>query len=306
MILVAGGTGFLGRSIVAALRFDGHQVRVLTRGPGANPWRDDRGVTLVEGDVRDAATLGEAVAGCDTVVIAVQFPGHPVEVPKKGLTYDEYDRKGTENLVAAAKKAGVRRLVYLSGVNVGQGRSEEWFVAKERAEAAVTGSGIAYTIIRPSWAYGPRDKTLNKFAMFARLLPFVPLPGPGTAKVQPVHVDDIGLAVARALATPAAENQVIEIGGPQLLSFRQIVRIMLQVMGKHRLVLPTPKPIVKLGAALLYRLPGRLLSPRAVDFVNTDGAADNRALRELLGFTPRPLAEGISYLASGGGARATR
>ncbi|HVF05033.1 MAG TPA: NAD(P)H-binding protein [Frankiaceae bacterium] len=301
MILVAGGTGFLGRAIVAALRFDGHQVRVLTRGGGHNPWHGDPGVTLIEGDVREAATLGEAVAGCDTVVIAVQFPGHPVEVPKKNLTYDEYDRKGTENLVAAAKKAGVGRLVYLSGVNVGQGRSEEWFVAKERAETAVSGSGIAYTIIRPSWVYGPRDKTLNRFALFAKVLPFVPLPGPGTAKVQPVHVQDVGLVVARALQTPATENQVIEVGGPQLLSFRQIVRIMLEVMGKRRIVLPTPKPVTKLGAALLYRLPGRLLSPRAVDFVNVDGPADNRALRELLGFTPRPLTEGISYLSVHGG-----
>jgi len=295
MILVAGGTGFLGRAIVAALRHDGHEVRVLSRG-AKDLWPDDRGVTTVEGDVRDAATLGEAAAGCDTVVVAVQFPGHPVEVPKKGLTYDEFDRKGTENLVAAAKKAGATRIVYVSGVNVGQGRTEEWFVAKDRAEAAVTGSGLTWTIVRPSWVYGPRDKTLNKFATFARTLPFVPLPGPGTAKVQPVHVDDVGLAVARALSTPAAADQVIEIGGPQLLSFRQIVRVMLDVMGKRRLVLPAPAPFVKLGSALLYRLPGRVLSPRAVDFVNTDGPADNRALRDLLGIAPRPLAEGIAYL----------
>jgi NADH dehydrogenase len=296
MILVAGGTGFIGRAIVGALRNDGHLVRVLTRGEKPNPWERDRGVTLVTGDVREAATLTDAVAGCHTVVIAVQFPGHPVEVPSKDLTYDEYDRKGTENLVAAAKKAGVQRLVYISGANVGTGRSEEWFVAKERAETAVTGSGIGYTILRPSWAYGPRDKALNRFAMFARLLPFVPLPGPGTAKVQPVHVDDIGTAVALSLKLPAAENQVIEIGGPQLLSFKQIVRIMLQVMGKRRAVLPAPAPLVKMGAALLYRLPGRPLSPRAVDFVNADGAVDNRALHDLLGFHPRALADGLDYL----------
>jgi nucleoside-diphosphate-sugar epimerase len=296
MILVAGGTGFLGRAIVAALRREGHQVRVLSRGTRGNPWVHDRGVTLVEGDVREAATLDAAVTGCDTVVVAVQFPGHPVEVAKKGLTYDEFDRKGTENLVAAAKKAGVARLVYLSGAGAGQGRTEEWFVAKDRAEAAVTGSGIAYTIFRPSWVYGPRDRSLNRLAFFARVLPFVPLPGPGTAKVQPVHVDDLGTAVTLALKLPAAENQVVEIGGPQLLSFRQIVRTMLQVMGKRRLVVPTPTPFVKMGAALLYRLPGRLLSPRAVDFANGDGAVDNRALYDLLGFHPRPLAEGVAYL----------
>lgn len=296
MILVAGGTGFLGRAIVSALRRDGHPVRVLSRGTKSNPFVRDRGVEVVEGDVREAATLDAAMTGCDAVVIAVQFPGHPVEVPKKGLTYDEFDRKGTENLVAAAKKAGVQRLVYVSGAGAGQARTEEWFVAKDRAEAAVRDSGITYTILRPSWVYGPRDKSLNRFAMFARMLPFVPLPGPGTAKVQPVHVDDLGTAVALSLKLPAADNQVIEIGGPQLLSFRQIVRVMLGVMGVHRFLLPSPTPFVKLGAALLYRLPGRPLSPRAVDFVNQEAPVDNRALHDLLGFHPRPLADGIEYL----------
>jgi len=297
MILVAGGTGFLGRSIVAALRREGHVVRVLSRGTKANPWVDDRGVSVVTGDVREAASLGDAFEGADTLVIAVQFPGHPVEMPKKGLTYDEYDRKGTENLVAAAKKAGVTRIVYLSGAGVGEGRSEEWFVAKDGAEAAVRNSGITYTILRPSWVYGPRDKALNKFAFFARTMPVVPLPGPGTAKVQPVHVDDVASAVALSLATPAAENEVIEIGGPQLLSFKQIVREMLTVMGRKRVVLGTPTPIVKMGAALLYRAPGHILSPRAVDFANGESRVDNRRLREILGLQPRSLAEGMSYLA---------
>jgi NADH dehydrogenase len=297
MILVAGGTGFLGRSIVAALRREGHVVRVLSRGTKANPWVSDRGVSVVTGDVRDAATLGEAFEGVDTLVVAVQFPGHPVEVPKKGLTYDEFDRKGTENLVAAAKKAGVTRLVYMSGAGAGEGRKEEWFAAKDAAEAAVTGSGIPYTIFRPSWVYGPRDRALNKFAMFAKTLPVVPLPGPGKAKVQPVHVDDVGNAVVAALRTPAAENEVIEIGGPQLLSFRQIVRTMLEVMDRRRAVLPAPTPLVKLGAAMLYRMPGRVFSPRAVDFANGESRIDNRKLREILGIQPRGLAEGMAYLA---------
>jgi len=296
-VLVAGGTGFIGRAIVSALRRDGHEVRVLSRGgKGGNPFVHDRGVTLVAGDVRDAASLAPAMAGIDTIVGAVQFPGHPIEVPKKDLTYDEYDRKGTENLVAAGKKAGVGRFIYLSGAGVGQGKSEEWFVAKDKAEAAVRDSGMTWTIFRPSWVYGPRDRSLNRFALFARTLPVVPLTGPGKNRVRPVHVDDVATAVTMALTVPAAANAVFEIGGPQLLSMRQIVRTMLEVMGKKRLVLPAPQPLVKLGAALLYRLPGRVLSPRAVDFVNAEGDVDNRALHEELGFRPRALADGISYL----------
>jgi uncharacterized protein YbjT (DUF2867 family) len=296
MILVAGGTGFIGRAIVTALRREGHQIRVLTRGGRSNPFVADRGVTLVEGDVREPGTLAAAMEGVETVVCAVQFPGHPVERKRKGLTYDEYDRQGTQNLVAAATKAGVKRFVYISGAGVGEGRPEEWFVAKDAAEKAVRESGLTYTILRPSWVYGPRDRSLGKFAMLARLLPVVPLPGPGKAKVRPIHVEDVGAAVALAVAGGPAEDQVIPLGGPQLLSIRQIVRVMLEVMGKRRLVLPAPTFAVKLGSLLLYRMPGHLLSPRAVDFVNADGDVDVVPQRDLLGLRPRALADGIGYL----------
>lgn len=296
MICVAGGTGLLGRAIVNALRHDGHQVRVLSRSSKADPFVHDRGVSMATGDVREPASLDDAVKGCDTMVIAVQFPGHPVEVKRKGLTYDEFDRKGTENLIAAAKKAGVTRVVYVSGAGVGQGRPQEWFVAKEHAEAAVVASGIAYTIVRPSWVYGPRDRSLNRLALSARLLPVVPLPGPGTAKIRPIHVDDVGTVVARAIGTPKSEGAVIEVGGPQLLTMRQVVRVMLNVMGKRRFVLPAPAWMVKIGAALLYRLPGHLLSPRAVDFANGDGDVDLTAMHEVLDFRPRALADGLAYL----------
>jgi len=295
-VLVAGGTGFIGRAVVSALRHDGHVVRVLSRGTKANPFPHDRGITVVEGDVRDAASLADAVAGVDTVVAAVQFPGHPVEVKRKGLTYDEFDRAGTENLVSAAKKAGVTRFVYLSGAGVGEGRPEEWFVAKDRAEEAVRSSGMTWTIVRPSWVYGPRDRSLNRFALFARTMPVIPLPGSGKNRVRPVHVDDVARVVATALRSPAGENEVFPVGGPQLLTIRQIVRTMLGVMGKRRVLLPAPAPLVKLGALVLYRMPGRLLSPRAVDFVNADGDVDPRVTIEKLGVTPRALADGIDYL----------
>lgn len=296
MILVAGGTGLLGRAIVSALRTKGHRVRILSRRTDFDPFAEDRGVTLVQGDVRDPATLPAALEGVDMVVMAVQFPGHPVERPRKGFTYDAFDRQGTENLVAAASKAGVARFVYVSGAGAGRGRSEEWFVAKDRAEAAVRGSGMTWTILRPSWVYGPRDRSLNRLALLARLLPVVPLPGPGTAKIRPIHVDDVGRAVAQSLEKPGAENAVIELGGPQLLDLRRVVKLMLTVTGKRRLVLPAPAFLVKAGAALLTPLPGHLLSPRAVDFVNQDGDVDTTAMREVLGLRPRQLVDGLAYL----------
>jgi uncharacterized protein YbjT (DUF2867 family) len=295
MILVAGGTGFTGRAIVRALRERGHPVRVLSRGT-ANPWPDDAHVEMVQGDVRDRASLGPVMTGITCVVAAVQFPGHPVEVPAKGLTYDEYDRKGTENLVAAAVAAGARRFIYVSGAGVGEGRREEWFVAKDKAENAVRASGLTWVIVRPSWMYGPGDRALNKFAAIARFSPVVPLTSMGANTVQPVHVDDVAEVVARSVDNPDTTGQVIGVAGPQTMTMKEIVRTLLKAMGKRRAILPTPVPLVKLGAAVLYRLPGRILSPRAVNFANAEAQVDITAMRKLAGVEPRSLANGLDYV----------
>ncbi len=295
MILVAGGTGFTGRAIVLAIRQRGLPVRVLSRG-SANPFANDPGVSMVRGDVRDPATLGAALDGVDCVVGAVQFPGHPVEVPRAGLTYDEYDRRGTQNLVAAAVAAGVRRYVYISGAGAGEGRPEEWFVAKDAAERIVRESGLEWVIVRPSWMYGPGDHALNRFAAIARWSPVVPLTSLGRNTVQPVHVDDVAKVVARGVDSETTKNVVIGAGGPETLSMRAIVKTMLTAMRLRRLVLPTPPLLVKLGALVLYRLPGRILSPRAVDFANGESPVDIAAMRELVGVEPRRLADGLSHL----------
>src|SRR5687767_6590374 len=140
-VLVAGGTGFIGSRVVdELLRRGGHQLRVMTRNPEAARPRD--GVQYVRGDVSDPASLEAATRGVEVVVHAVQFPNHPVENPRRGWTYEQVDGEGTERMVAAATKNGVRRFVYLSGAGARPGRPEPWFRAKERAERAVRGSGL--------------------------------------------------------------------------------------------------------------------------------------------------------------------
>ncbi|HLO01663.1 MAG TPA: complex I NDUFA9 subunit family protein [Symbiobacteriaceae bacterium] len=294
VILVAGGTGFLGSHIVQRLLQGGHRVMVLSRNPADLP----PGVEGRPGDVRDQERLNKALQGIQTLVIAVQFPNAPVENPKKGLTYVKIDGEGTERLVKAAQQAGVKRLVYLSGAGAGEGRTEPWFIAKEMAERAVRTSGIPFTIIRPSWVYGPEDKSLNKFVTFARLLPFVPVVGNGRTKVQPVHVDDVAEAVARALEVPAAVNQTYGIGGPAALTMDQIIREMLQTMGKRRPLLHNPTWLMKLVTAPLTLLPTPPLSPAAVDFVVQEAPVDNGPLLRDLGLQLTPLAEGLGYLRS--------
>lgn len=294
VVMVAGGTGFIGSHIVQKLLARGHRVIVLSRNPPAAG--APAGVEFRRGDVRDAASLRQAMAGLDTLVATVQFPNHPVENPRRGHTYMAVDGEGTERLVAAAKAAGVQRIVYLSGAGTRPGQTAPWFLAKLRAEQAVRESQIPYTIFRPSWVYGPEDKSLNKFVAFARNLPFIPVIGNGKTRVQPVFVDDLAEAVAASVGTPVAANQTYEIGGPQTLTMDEIILTMLQVMGRRKPLVHHPAWFMKLVTAPLAVLPAPPLSPRAVDFVLMEEPVDNTALLRDFGLSLTPLDQGLSYL----------
>ncbi len=295
MILVAGGTGFVGAGIVRELARRGKSVAVLSRSADTVAMRfPGLDVEARQADVTDAASLPAVFAGIETVIGCQQFPNSPIENPGKGYTFEKVDAEGTENLVAAAKAAGVRRYVYLSGVGAApEGR--HWFRAKWRAEQAVRERVLTYTIIRPTWIYGPEDKSLNRFLGMARFLPFVPLIGnAGKQQMQPVFIDDVGRAVAESLDNAAAADQLFELGGPEVMSMSDVVRTALKVSGKKRLLLSSPKPVMKLIASVLQYAPGRPLTPDAIDFITGDAVANGTAMQDKLGLTLTPLREGLS------------
>ena len=298
LVLVTGGTGFIGSHIVKKLLSHGHGVAVLSRNPGRRGGGVPTGVEVRAGDISDPASLVQAMSGIDTVINAVQFPNHPVENPRRGYTYMQVDGHGTVNQVTAAKTAGVRRFIYLSGAGTREGQQAPWFVAKLMAERAVRESGIPYTIFRPSWVYGPEDRSLNKFATFARLLPFIPVIGNGQTRVQPVHVDDLAEAIALSVTLDRTVGQVYDVGGPQELTMDEIIRIMLRTMGKRKPLLHSPAGLMKLMTAPLVLLPAAPMSPGAVDFVLMEERVDTGPLLRDFGIALRPLAEGLRYMQS--------
>jgi len=293
VVLVTGGTGFIGSHVVRKLQEKGHRVIVMSRRAEANV---PPGVEVRPGDVGDEAALRRAMAGVDVVVAAVQFPNHPVENPRKGYTYMKVDGEGTVRQVGAAKAAGVKRFIYLSGAGTEKEKSAPWFKAKVMAEGAVRDSGIPYTIFRPSWVYGPEDRSLNKFVTFARLLPVVPVIGDGKTLVQPVSVDDLAQVVAGSVSNERAVGKTYEVGGPQALTMDEIIRTMLQIMGKRRPLVHQPAWLMKLAAAPLTLLPTPPLSPAAVDFVLMEEHVDITPLVQDFGIRLTPLAEGLRYL----------
>jgi nucleoside-diphosphate-sugar epimerase len=298
-ILVSGATGFIGGAITRHLLDAGHSVRALSRSvgktvttyaaheTGRRALADGR-LTFAEADITKPARLAAAVEGAEAVIQAAQFTGAPVEDPARGLTYQAVDRDGTVNLLDAITTvygvptspqapvrfpAGSPRFLYVSGISVSTDAREPWNQAKWQAEEAIRGSGLEWTIVRACWTYGPRDRALNRILGYSDHLPFVPIFGSGEAPLTPLFVEDIGRLFALLLAHPdKARDTTFSVGGPDTVTLNEFLWLALRAMGRKRPILRIPKPLGKIQGAMLQRLPGRTLTPGAVDFVSQSGA----------------------------------
>ena len=299
---VAGGTGFVGGGIALELYRRGHRVVVLTHRDEAARGQLPDDIELRHVDASTGEGLPEALNRLDALAIALAFRNSPMEAPKRGQTFMQVDAGGTEFLVAAAKLAGVRRLVYISGAGAAPDAKRHWFRAKWRAESVLWESGIPFTIIRPTWIYGPRDAALNRFVGFARQLWMVPMTNSGRQRLAPVFIDDVGRLAADSLVEEAASFQVFELGGPETLSMREIIGRALRAAGLRRPIVPGPTPLIKLAAAPLQLLPEPPLTPDAVDFINQPATVDIGPLLERMPRRLTPLDEGLAtYLSPGAG-----
>jgi uncharacterized protein YbjT (DUF2867 family) len=298
MILVSGGTGFVGSAVVNELLKRGETVAVLGRDPGKVAAAFSGAVEARQADVRTPESLAAALAGADIVINAVQIPTSPIEVPRRGWTFEEVDYKGTVNQVNAAKLAGVRRFVYVSGVGAAPNSDKHWFRFKWMAEQHLAQSGLEWVAVRPTWVFGPRDHSLNRLLGFSKYLPFVPMFGNGNQSMQPVFVDDLGRVISDAALSPAAANRMFEIGGADVMSMNHVLKTGLEVMGRKRPILHQPVALGKaIGtvAALLPITPP--LTADAVDFISQPAVADMTAADQVLSPRLTPLREGLqTYL----------
>lgn len=292
-VLVAGGTGLLGRAVTSAVLDAGHEVTALSRSrPSSDPL--DPRVGWVAGDVTVEESLAGKLLGHDAVVDAVQMPNSPFEDAKKGLTFERFDLHGTLNLLRAAEAQHVGLFIGLSGVGAAPEAPYHWQRLKWQEEQAIQASRIDWVIFRPSWVYGARDVSLNRFLAFSRFLPFVPVIGDGRTRINPLFVRDLGEHVAASLGLPTAHSRLFEIGGPAVLTMDEVVRVALKVAGRRRFPLHQPKWLMKALARVAQHLPGRPLTPDSVDFVTMDGVADTAGLEETFGLHLTPLAEGLA------------
>ena len=269
MILVTGGTGFVGPAVVQALRDRGLPVRCLVRSSKGGANVAALGAELVEGDMTDPTSLRIAAQGCETVV-------HLVAI-RQGRD-EEFQRvmvEGTNALLAAAKEGGATRFVLMSAL----GTSEEtkdlvpYYRAKWEQELAVARSGIEHVIFRPSFVFGRGGGILPTFTKLARLAPVTPVIGSGRQLIQPIWVDDVGRYFAQSVDEPAAANRTFELGGPDRVSWNEFWDRLKRALGIRRPTMHMPVSFMRVNAVVTERLPGNI--PLTRDLLTMLEAGDN-------------------------------
>jgi uncharacterized protein YbjT (DUF2867 family) len=249
VILVTGGTGFVGGHVVHALRAADHPVRLLAR----RPERQDRarawGCEVVAGDMTDADSLRRCVEGCETVVHLVAIPPFSGDEAVERVMV-----RGTADLVVAAKEAGVTRFVLMSAL----GTKEEtqslapYLRGKWAMEQSVRGSGIPHTIFRPSFIFGRDGGMLPGLLRLARYSPVLPVPS--RKRLQPIWVDDVAAFFTAAVADGDRQG-LFELGGPDQVSWEELFERIRRILGKRRLKLRLPRGLVAAGASAAQVVP---------------------------------------------------
>ena len=274
MILVTGGTGFVGGHVVHELRGRDLPVRCLVRdlrrGARLTAW----GCELAEGDVTDPASLRAAIGGVDTVI-------HLVAI-RQGRR-EQFQRimvDGTRDLLAVATDAGVRRFVHMSALGTSEETKElvPYYWAKWENEQRVQGSGLPYVILRPSFVFGPDGGILPTFVKLARLTPLTPIIGSGRQRIQPIWADDLAKYFADSVERDDVANRIFELGGPDVVSWNEFWERLKRIRGIRRPSLHVPVALMKVNALLTERLPGDI--PLTRDLLKMLEHGDNVVIDE--------------------------
>jgi NADH dehydrogenase len=256
-VLVTGGTGFIGRAIVDALVNSGHLVRVLVRNPAstaATHLAIRSGIELRQGDLLSFTSLSGCASGMDAIIHLVGIIG---EIGAS--TFENVHVQATRNLLHfALGETTVRHFVHMSALGTRPNAASRYHQTKWEAETAVRTSGLPYTVFRPSLVFGPGDRFVNLYARFVRKSPVVPLLGRKDTLFQPVAVRDVAAAFVAALNEPRAYGQSFDLCGPDRLTLRLMVEIIMRTLGRHRLLVRIPTPIARLQAGILECLYPRL------------------------------------------------
>ena len=296
LITIIGASGFVGRHIVRALAKRGYRIRAACRRPDLaghlQPLGTPGQIMPVQANVRYPASLA---AACDGAFAVINLTG--VLYSAGAQSFDAVHAFGAEASAKAARAAKSRVFVQMSAIGADENGTSAYARSKAEGEKRARAAFPGTTVLRPSIVFGPEDDFFNRFASLAKFAPALPLIGGGATKFMPVFVGDVAEAVARLVDKGEADSRTYELGGPEVLTFKQLMRFTLDTIGRKRLLVPVPWSVAKVQAMILGLLPKPLLTTDQVELLKSDNVVSEAARKERrtlegLGIAPRGI-EGI-------------
>jgi uncharacterized protein YbjT (DUF2867 family) len=288
-VTVIGASGFVGRYVVKRLAAEGALIAACSRhalnARYLRPMGDVGQVVPLDASLLDEPALAAVVAGADAVVNTAG-----ILVERGAQSFDAVHHRGPARLAQLAKAAGVRHFVHISAIAADAQAPSAYARSKAAGEAAVRAAFPEATILRPSLIFGPEDEFFNRFAALARYSSALPLVGGGETKFQPVYIGDVEQAVAAVLTKPEAAGQTYDLGGPATFTMRELFEILLEVIGRRRLLVPIPFGMAAFAGVFLGLLPQPLLTRDQVKLLERDAVAEpGRPGLAALGVEPTAL-----------------
>ena len=278
LITIYGGSGFVGRNVVRVLAQQGYRIRIAVRRPHLaghlQPLGDVGQIHAVQANLRDKASVERAAIGADAIINLV---GILYESGKQ--RFETIQHFGARTVAEAAKNQGIARYIQFSAIGADTRSKSHYGRSKARGEIDVLNQVKSAIVVRPSIVFGPEDDFFNRFAAMASISPALPLISGGRTKLQPVYVVDVAKAVAALAAGKGEPGATYELGGPAVYSFRELMQMVLDYTGRHRMMLSIPSPVAKLLALLAKPLPGP--PPITIDQINSL-KSDNIVSREAI------------------------
>ena len=297
LVTIFGGSGFMGRHMVRALANEGWRIRVAVRRPNTAHFLRPMGrvgqVQLLKTNVLDDAAVDMAVRGSKAVINLVGILSQT-----GSQRFEALHAQAAERIARAAAAHGVTRLLHVSALGAAADSPSLYARTKAEGEARVRDAFPGATIFRPSILFGPEDDFFNRFAWLARLSPALPLIGGGHMRFQPIYVGDVARSAVRVLNDPSTAGKTYELGGPEIMTMKQVMQLVLKETNRRRLLLPVPFGLARVQAAILGLLPKPLLTLDQVRLLQSDNVVSDGALTlRDLGIVPE-AAEAIlpSYL----------
>lgn len=292
MIFVTGGTGFVGSYLVPRLADTGDRVRCLVRSQAKAKILQAYGVEPIPGDVTSLHNLEQAMPGVDTVI-------HLVSVIResKEVTFNRVNVQGTRNTVQAAAGSGVKRFIYISVLGANPNPKYGYTYSKWQGEEAVRSSHLDFTIFRPSVMFGQGAGLTDRLIQSLMMFPFLaPIPGSGKARFQPIWVEDVATCIVQTLKG-GKTGQTYEIGGPEHLTYEQMLDTVIHILGIKRIKVHIPLPLMRPAVMAMEKvMPNPPVTLVELAQLELDNTTDLDSVEHLFGFKPLALRHGLDYI----------